>query len=193
MLKETEKEFKYAVSAELFQAFLSKCNEEYPFVKHKLQANYYYDTDENALNKLRTTVRIRQQHSDMKLQIKRHKKNKDGLATSDEYSGQIDTLPSTLKIPDVYDVLILRGVLITERTMFSFGENSTICFDSNMYLGVCDYEIEVEVDDTDIILARMLIEELGLNSESFLSKSERFFRRLESMQNEYDSKKCMLD
>lgn len=67
------------------------------------------------------------------------------------------------------------------------------CFDSNMYLGVCDYEIEVEVDDTDIILARMLIEELGLNSESFLSKSERFFRRLESMQNEYDSKKCMLD
>lgn len=193
MLKETEKEFKYVVSAELFQGFVSKCNKEYPFAKHKLQANYYYDTGENALNKLRTTVRIRQQHNDMKLQIKRHRKNKDGLATSDEYSGQIDTLPSTLKIPDVYDVLILKGVLITDRRIFSFGENSTICFDSNMYLGICDYEIEVEVDDVDINLARMLIEDLGLNSESFLSKSERFFRRLESMQNEYDSKKCMLD
>ena len=184
MLKETEKEFKYMVSAELFQGFVSKCNEEYPFAKHKLQANYYYDTGENALNKLRTTVRIRQQHSDMKLQIKRHRKNKDGLATSDEYSGQIDTLPSTLKIPDVYDVLILKGVLITERTMFSFGKNSTICFDSNMYLGICDYEIEIEVDDADINLARMLIEELGLNSESFLSKSERFFERLEAMKSE---------
>lgn len=184
MLKETEKEFKYVVSAELFQTFLSKCNEEYQFVKHKLQANYYYDTDKDALNKLRTTVRIRQQHSDMKLQIKRHRENKDGLATSDEYSGQIDTLPFTLKIPDVYDVLILKGVLITDRRMFSFGENSTICFDSNMYLGTCDYEIEVEVDDVDINLARMLIEDLGLNSESFLSKSERFFGRLEAMKSE---------
>lgn len=193
MLKETEKEFKYLVNADQFQELLSKCKEEYPFIKHKLQANYYYDTDENALNKSRTTVRIRQQHSDMKLQIKRHRKNKDGLATSDEYSGQIDTLPSTLKIPDVYDILILKGVLITERTMFSFGKNSTICFDSNMYLGICDYEIEIEVDDGDINLARMAIEDLGLTSKLFLSKSERFFRRLESMQNEYDSKKCMLD
>lgn len=183
MLKETEKEFKYVVRSELFQAFLSKCNEEYPFVKHKLQANYYYDTDENALNKFRTTVRIRQQHSDMKLQIKRHRENKDGLATSDEYSGQIDTLPSTLKIPDVYDVLILKGVLITERTMFSFGENSTICFDSNMYLGICDYEIEIEVDDADVNLALMTIEDMGLTSKS-LSKSERFFERLEAMKSE---------
>ena len=40
MLKETEKEFKYVVSAELFQTFLSKRNEEYPFIKHKLQANF---------------------------------------------------------------------------------------------------------------------------------------------------------
>ena len=184
MLKETEKEFKYVVSAKLFQTFLSKCNEQYPFVKNKLQVNYYYDTDENALNKLRTTVRVRQQHSDIKLQIKRHRRNNDGLATSDEYTGQIETLPSTLKIPDVYNVLILKGVLITERTMFSFGENSTICFDSNMYLGICDYEIEVEVDDADINLARMFIEDLGLNSESFLSKSERFFERLEAMKSE---------
>lgn len=183
MLKETEKEFKYVVSAELFQTFLSKCNEEYQFVKHKLQANYYYDTDKDALNKLRTTVRIRQQHSDMKLQIKRHRENKDGLATSDEYSGQIDTLPFTLKIPDVYDVLILKGVLITDRRMFSFGENSTICFDSNMYLGICDYEVEIEVDDADVNLALMAIEDLGLTSKSFLSKSERFFERLEAMVN----------
>ena len=53
MLKETEKEFKYVVSAELFQTFLSKRNEEYPFIKHKLQANYYYDTNVNALLKIR--------------------------------------------------------------------------------------------------------------------------------------------
>lgn len=184
MLKETEKEFKYEVGSELFQAFLSKCNEEYPFVEHKLQVNYYYDTDENALNKLRTTVRVRQQHSNMKLQIKRHRKNNHGLVTSDECTGQIDTLPSTLKISDEHDALFLKGVLITERTMFSFGESSIICFDSNMYLGVCDCEIEIEVDDADLKLAQMLIEDLGVASKSFLSKSERFFRRLEAMKSE---------
>ena len=184
MLKETEKEFKYVVSAERFQSFLSKYKEEYPFVKHKLQVNYYYDTEDNTLNKSRTTVRIRQQYNDMKLQIKRHRENKDGLATSDEYSKKIDSLPSTLKIPNLYNVLILKGVLITARTIFLFGENSRICFDSNMYLGICDYEIEFEVDDADVDLARMAIEDLGLTSKSFLSKSERFFGRLEAMKQE---------
>ena len=48
----------------------------------------------------------------------------------------------------------------------------------------CDYEIEIEVDDADINLARMLIEDLGLTSKSFLSKSERFFERLEAMKSE---------
>ena len=184
MLKETEKEFKFLVSDEQFKVLLSKCNAKFHFVKHKLQANYYYDTDENALNKSRITVRIRQQHSDMKLQIKRHRKNKDGLATSEEYSRKIDTLPSILKIPDISSRLYLKGVLITERKVFSFGENSIICFDGNMYLGVCDFEVEIEVDEADEDKALTVIEYFGLIQKPIVSKSERFFKRLEEMKRE---------
>lgn len=183
MFKKTEKEFKFLVSAEQFQAVLSKCNAKYTFVKHKLQANYYYDTKDNALNKAKTTIRIRQQYSDMELQIKKHRGKKNGLATSDEYIGKIETLPVVLKIPDVHDSLNLKGVLITERRSYSFGENSIICFDGNTYLGVCDYEVEIEVDECDMDSAFEMIEDLGLNSKTNVSKSERFFERLEAMNN----------
>lgn len=184
MLKETEKEFKFLVSDEQFKVLLSKCHAKYPFVKHKLQANYYYDTEDNALNKAKTTVRIRQQHSDMKLQIKKHRELNNGLSTSDEYSGKIDTLPSALKIPDVPESLHLKGVLVTERKIFSFGKNSIICFDGNMYLGICDYEVEIEVDEADKDEVLMTIDYLGLIYTPAVSKSERFFKRLELINNE---------
>lgn len=181
MLKEIEKEFKFLVSDEQFKALLSRCSMKYPFVKHKLQANYYYDTANNALYKAKTTVRIRQYHTDMKLQIKKHREHKNGLSTSDEYSVKIDELPSALKIPYVYDDLCLKGVLITERKTFSFGENSVICFDGNMYLGICDYEIELELDEADKCEVLSVIEHLGLTQTPIISKSERFFKRLEAM------------
>lgn len=186
MLMEIEKEYKYLVNFEKFKAFLLKCNEKYLFNKHKIQANYYYDTVDNTLNKSRTTVRIRQQHSDLKLQIKKHRENKDGSATSYEYSEKIDTLPTIFKIPDLQDNLILKGVLITERKTYSFGVNSTICFDTNIYLGICDYEIEIEIGETDSQEALVVIEFLGLRQTPIMSKSERFFQRFEVMKNECD-------
>lgn len=48
----------------------------------------------------------------------------------------MDELSSALRIPDVQETVTLKGVLITERKIYTFGENSTICFDENMYLGV---------------------------------------------------------
>ena len=99
------------------------------------------------------------------------------------YSGSVDELSSALRIPDVQETVTLKGVLITERKIYTFGENSTICFDGNMYLGVCDYEIEIEVGETDRQKALSVIEFLGLMQMPIMSKSERFFRRLEAMKN----------
>lgn len=181
MLKKIEKEYKYLVNAEQFRILLSKCHAKYPFVRHKLQANYYYDTEDNALNKAKTTVRIRQQHNELKLQIKRHRGINNGVSTSDEYSRKIDTLPSALSIPDISNNLRLKGVLATERKIFSFGKNSSICFDYNMYLGVCDYEVEIEVDEDDKDEVSIAIEYLGLIQIPIVTKSERFFKRLEDM------------
>ena len=65
----------------------------------------------------------------------------------------------------------------------TFGENSIICFDRNMYLGICDYEIEIEISEADKQEALSVIEFLGLLQMPIMSKSERFFRRLEAMKN----------
>ena len=184
MLKEIETEYKCLLSVEQFQEVLSKCKMKLSFSEHKLQANYYYDTDDNTLNSEKITVRIRQQHSDMKLQIKKHGEFNNGLSTSDEYSGKIDILPSVMKIPDISENVILKGVLVTERQVFSFGINSSICFDGNMYLGICDYEVEIEVDERDTEDALSIINYLGLIQKPIESKSERFFRRLEAMKSE---------
>ena len=107
-----------------------------------------------------------------------------GLSTSDEYSGKIDILPSVMKIPDIPDKVILKGALVTERQVFSFGKNSNICFDENMYLGICDYEVEIEVDERDTEEALFVINYLGLAQKPIKSKSERFFRRLEVVKSE---------
>ena len=122
--------------------------------------------------------------SEMKLQIKKHKEFNNGLSTSDEYSGKIDILPYVMKIPDIPDKVILKGALVTERQVFSFGKNSNICFDENMYLGICDYEVEIEVDERDTEDALSIINYLGLVQKPSESKSERFFRKLEAMKSE---------
>ena len=72
----------------------------------------------------------------VKLQIKKDRTENGALYVSDEYSGSVDELSSALRIPDVQETVTLKGGLITERKIYTFGENSTICFDENMYLGV---------------------------------------------------------
>ena len=69
-------------------------------------------------------------------------------------------------------------------TCFFFGRNSSIGFDENMYLGICDYEVEIEVDERDTEDALFIINYLGLAQKPIESKSERFFRRLEAMKSE---------
>jgi uncharacterized protein YjbK len=183
MRKEIEEEFKYLVPREQYQMLLSKCIERYPFIRYGLHVNYYYDTEDGTLNKAKTTVRIRQQNEKMSLQIKKHIKSNNGLSTSDEYCKRINMLPYALRIPNVPYNLYMRGVLITERKTFSFGKNSFICFDSNTYLGTCDYEVEIEVDKADKNDVLAVIKYLKIDKKPIESKSERFFDRLTTINN----------
>ena len=176
-----ETEYKYLINEERFMELLEKCNKRYSISERKMQANYYYDTDSNVLNKSNTTVRIRQQHNKMKLQVKHHRAVKDSMALSDEHGRDVDKLPLAMRISEVNDTISLKGVLVTERTIYSFGENSTVCFDVNMYLGVCDYEIEVEFGENDNKEALSVIAYLGLEYRPVMNKSARFFERLEAI------------
>lgn len=184
MRKETEEEFKYLVSYEWYQMMLSKCSARYPSYNDCLQVNYYYDTEDYVLNKMNTTVRIRQKDDVSELQIKKHHKYDRELVTSDEYTKEIDVLPYMIKATSIPCILRLKGVLITERRTFTFGNNSIICFDKNVYLGICDYEVEIEVDKSDIDEALEIVAYLNVEQKQIESKSERFFKRLNAICDE---------
>ena len=179
MLETNEKEYKYLLNDKQFQMILSRCKGKYPFVKHIIQVNYYYDTKENLLNTEKTTVRIRQHLSELKLQIKKHRNSNDSLFISDEYSREIAELPFIIRT-NTADDLLLKGSLVTDRTVFLIGQKSLICLDTNIYLGIVDYEVEVEVDEVDISEILDAIDYLDLTSyRPIVNKSGRFFRRLE--------------
>lgn len=178
MSRKVEIEYKCVVGKELFEELLTKCEAKYSLLERKIHANYYYDTEDNALNKLKTTVRVRQYQNNLILQIKKNKKEKGSMIISDECSKTVDELPNILKISDSRVPLLLKGVLITDRRIYVCEESFIICLDVNLYLGICDYEIEIEAIEYDEEKLLSILEYLALGCSLGTSKSHRFFQRL---------------
>ena len=184
MQKETEVEYKYLVSKEQFDKYFALLVKKYGKATTKLQINYYYDTEDNALNKNDITVRVRQEHDRLKWQIKRHAAKRGALFSSDEYCGNLDFLPKIIKINGVEDDLVLRGSLITERRTINFGIGGKLCFDYNMYLGANDYEIEVEYPEQDKSIGEAIAAIIDPNVEvTGATKGNRFFKQWKEINN----------
>ena len=189
MLMEIETEHKFIVDGNCFKDILYKCNKKLPLEKNVSQINYYYDTENNNLNKSNITVRVRQNEEKIKLQIKNHKSVKENFLKSEEYNLSVKKLPNKIVINsnvlnNVKTTVFLKGSLCTKRKVYAFGSTGEICFDTNMYLGKCDYEIEFEFKSQDKLLAADIIRYLGLVYHPIKSKSRRFFEELEKVKNE---------
>jgi uncharacterized protein YjbK len=184
MQKETETEYKFLVNKEQFEKYFALLVRKYGKATTKLQINYYYDTEGNTLNKENVTVRVRQENDRIKWQIKRHTTKYGALFSSDEYCGSLDFLPGIIKLNEINEELILKGSLITERRTISFGAEGKLCFDSNMYLGASDYEIEVEYSEQDKssgdAIAAIIDSDTKVTGET---KSNRFFKQWEAINN----------
>ena len=184
MQKETETEYKFLVSKEQFEKYFALLVKKYGKATRKLQINYYYDTDGNTLNKKDITVRVRQEHDSLKWQIKRHATKCGALFSSDEYCGKLDSLPSIIKLNGIKEDLILKGSLVTERRTICFGASGMLCFDLNMYLGVIDYEIEVEYTGQDKSSGDAIATIIDSDTRvTGAAKSNRFFKQLEEINN----------
>lgn len=183
MQHETESEYKFLASKKQFQNTWERFSKEYPICNYKVHVNYYYDTNDNMLDKKNVTVRIRQECSNLKWQLKEHKEARNSLFLCDEYSGNLDDLPSIIKIDDIDKFLYLKGTLITERKALCFGNGSKICFDVSMYLGIVDYEIEIEYNPVDKESVIAIVNAVGLKDTLVMTKSRRFFKRLEEIEN----------
>ncbi len=184
MQKEHETEQKFLARKEQFYQYFESLVNKYGKAVTNHQVNYYYDTENNTLNKNNVTVRIRQERDGMKWQVKKHFRESNLLLSSDEYSGSIEELPQFLKICDINEKLFLKGSLMTERRIINFGVGSKLCFDINMYLGVIDYEIEVEYLKQDKQCADDIVAIIGSVMEpTTITKSSRFFKQWEETNN----------
>jgi uncharacterized protein YjbK len=145
--------------------------------------NYYYDTEDNMLNSNDVTVRIRQERDKLNWQIKKHSEKYGALFSSDEYSGSIEELPGFFMIDGVNEKLQLKGSSVTERRIINFGVSGKLCFDINMYLGVIDYEIEVEYSDQDRSIGDAIAAVIDSMKAMTITKSNRFFKKWEEINN----------
>ena len=183
MQTETETEYKFLVSEEQFNKYFTFFGKKYGQASTKLQVNYYYDTEDNMLNKNDVTVRIRQERDKLKWQIKRHSRKYGALFLSDEYSGNIAKLPQSLTVDGIKEKLFLKGSLLTERKEISFGIGGKLCFDFSMFWGVVDYEIEVEYSEQDKLIGDAIATVIGSNMEETETKCDRFMKMWEEIHN----------
>ena len=153
-----------------------------------IQTNYYFDTDDLAMNKKGITCRIRSKNGRFETTVKSHGCETD---ISSEQSTEIRDAFGAGAFLEMG--LHLQGSLITQRTaVYSDGYCEAV-LDRNTYLGCTDYELEIEYmrgcDEQATRLLQgiagiLLAENRITNTEDFCkragrsqSKSERFFRR----------------
>lgn len=105
------------------------------------QVNYYYDTADGFLGSSNSTCRVRQKNADMFLTLKTPVGN-ELSETRREDTVPVECLPLNIMYKD--KCLDLQGQVVTQRTKIHFSDDITVMLDKNIYLGICDYELEVE-------------------------------------------------
>lgn len=142
------------------------------------QVNYYYDTSCKELNQRGVTCRIRQKNGRLKGTIKTHLK--DRADQSIEHSFAVDELPYRFTVDGC--AVHLQGSLYTRRLEITLMPGVIMVLDHNWYLGVCDFELEIEYAPECAAQAegvyRTILHLLQHTEEKeCLSKSQRYFIR----------------
>ena len=103
------------------------------------QTNYYFDTDDLAMNRQNTTCRIRLKNGKYKATMKIHSENEDqSLEIKMEVRNGIEDNAFTEM------GLKLQGELTTYRCVILKDEHCEVTLDKNEYLGTVDSELEIE-------------------------------------------------
>ena len=151
--------------------------------KEKLQINYYFESEDFALNKSGKTLRIRQIGTELMLQYKYNKYREGVVNICEEYEKQLSKfqvavfsteLPdSTRENCDIYKYI---GCLVTQRLDYSIGQ-TVISLDKNLYLGEQDFEIECEFPDFNAVKEAFRFLPLANANNKTCSKYKRFFQK----------------
>ena len=169
-----ERELKYLLSAEIFYDVVEQIKKIFlnVSVKEKLQVNYYYDTDQFDLLQEGITCRIRQSEKGLLGQYKKH--SAGDIHRSQEIEFQLCQLPSKIEKDGL--TMFFQGQLVTHRKSYKISRTVKVECDVNMYLGNCDYEIEIEYLEEAYDLAKQIAEKLSLTNINLVNKYERFMK-----------------
>lgn len=177
----TKKEYEHLLSLKKNMPPISFC-----------QVNYYYDTDDFEMNRQGITCRIRKKDNQYNATIKKHylEKHERSSEISKAVNDHLDSSVFAVVSPDIK----LQGELVTSRTILYDHDGVEVMLDMNEYLGVTDYELEIEYLSESKDLAKRVLHNLektfdaegGMkHQDTFFnravvskSKAERFFARL---------------
>lgn len=183
----TECEKKLLLSEEAYNALMERFSSAQKQIV--TQINYYFDTDDFAMNRRNTTCRIRLKDGQYQATMKRHAAGTDqSTETEMEIYAGLDHNAFT-------DMgLKLWGALTTHRCVLLKNPHLEVVLDRNEYLGYTDYELEIEYLPEYEKEARAILKRLrdilksrqctiiykGRNGKppSVPSKSSRFFKRI---------------
>ena len=173
--------------------------QQFKNIPKKIQINYYFDTEDLSMNKRGVTCRTRFKNGKYKTTIKRHCSDRLNCSIEEE-------LCETTEINvDVFNALDLcfQGELVTSRICLYKDASFEVVLDWNIYLGISDYELEVEYDEENEknamdclkdIVVHLIAAQLVDSFENFVlrvgkgkSKSERFFERKQKKEERQES------
>lgn len=182
----TECEKKLLLSEEAYNALMERFSSAQKQIV--TQINYYFDTDDFAMNRRNTTCRIRLKDGQYQATMKRHAAGTDqSTETEMEIYAGLDHNAFT-------DMgLKLWGALTTHRCVLLKNPHLEVVLDRNEYLGYTDYELEIEYLPEYEKEARAVLKEvekalqrkrspiynIGIFSAG-LNKSKRFFKRMKA-------------
>lgn len=135
-----EREYKFLVERRVFDDMRTLVRQTVPGGTSRLQINHYYDDAQLSLRGQDITLRVRQIGQGLVLQWKRHVRRGLHYAESEEREQPLTKLPYAI------GAYTRKGRLATVREEYP-GRGYHIDFDTNTFLGVRDYEIEIEWED----------------------------------------------
>lgn len=158
MVQEIEIEFKNLLTKSEFQYLLHTF-----FIKEEVfqtQINYYFDTADFSLKKLKTALRIRLKDEKYTLTLKQAinegalethqpitKSEADLMLNNNHFpAGEIKNLLNKNLV--IIENINFIGTLTTHRAELSF-QNGILVFDHSQYLNHEDYELEYEVNNRE--------------------------------------------
>lgn len=112
------------------------------------QTNFYYIPQQDTGM---TSIRVRQIGEKYFLQLKAPISENGALHVKKEYEQQLDSLPEKLTAQELsqlvgsdFPAADLAGSLNTQRKLCTDFDHVEICLDKSEYLGLTDYELELE-------------------------------------------------